>query len=159
MIEIPRGKTFALCHTIDYLLIFPTFCTGGDLRTPHEGLANYRPRLRPILLVKRLYKATPINRAKIPMIMPTKKYPLLIESDRTAKIMTKKITMSVAAIRFFFIGTITIETYEQCLSIRDSKTHVNQKWNNQTSLCFTYSTIFCRSAMLQHVSTGSCDSN
>jgi len=39
------------------------------------------------------------------MIMPTKKYPLLIESVRTAKATAKKITMNTTAIRFFFIGT------------------------------------------------------
>lgn len=141
---------------IDYILILPSFCTGGDLRSTQGGLTNYHSRLRPILLMKRLYKATPANRARIPMIMPIKKYPLLIESDRIAKIMTKKMTMNMAAIRFFFIGTTTIETSEQCLSIGDLKTHVNQEWNDQTSLSFTYSTIFCRSAMPQHVSIGSC---
>lgn len=97
------------------------------MRTPCGGLANYRLRLRPILLVKRLYKATPINRAKIPMIMPKTKYALLIESERTAKVTTKKTTMNIAAIRFFFIGTITIETSARCLSIGGSRTHVNQE--------------------------------
>jgi len=80
------------------------------LRTPHRGLANYRSRLGPILLMKRLYKATPINRARIPMIMPIRKYALLIESEITAKATARKITMNIAAIRFFFIGTISIET-------------------------------------------------
>jgi len=71
---------------------------GGDFRTP-GGLANYLPRLRPILLEKRLYKPAPINRARIPMIMPIKKYPSLIESERTAKATANKITMNMTAIR------------------------------------------------------------
>jgi hypothetical protein len=40
----------------------------------------------------------PINRARIP-IMPIKKYPLLIESERTAKATANKITMNITAIR------------------------------------------------------------
>jgi len=60
--------------------------------------------------VKYLYIGTPINRARIPMIMPIEKYPLLIESDRTAKMMAKKTIMNIAAIIFFFIGMLSIET-------------------------------------------------